>query len=114
MSRPPDPLGKRSLFSAPSPSAPAAAQGATGESAEPVEGDGRRALFSAPQVTGRPVIVVCRTCRARTPMPFAKVLRGLVPSVWLPLRAWSRWMRCPSCAAFSWCRVEWGRLLSGR
>ena len=30
----------------------------------------------------------------------------LVPSVWVPLRRWSRLMRCPSCRHLTWCRLR--------
>ncbi|MDQ2726563.1 MAG: hypothetical protein M3Y91_01555 [Actinomycetota bacterium] len=110
MSGPDDPLGRRSLFSASDESA-----AVTGESARVGESGGRRALFSTPQTRGRSVVVVCRTCRARTPLSFADMVRRLVASAWLPvLSRWTRWMRCPSCGTFSWCRVEWSHLISGR
>ncbi|MGI8753375.1 MAG: hypothetical protein ACR2MN_13865 [Acidimicrobiales bacterium] len=126
MSGPDDPLGRRSLFSR-SSEAPAVTdgaasahdgarpvEGATGESARLGEGGGRGALFSTPQVSGRSVVVTCRTCRARTPLSFPDVVRRLLPSMWVPiLSPWSRWMRCPSCGAFSWCRVDWSHLISG-
>ncbi len=144
MSGPDDPLGRRSLFSAPDEHASASSAApddgapgprpvrrptredirpvsrATAEGAGTREGagagqvSGHRALFSAPRVSGRSVVVTCRTCRARTPLSFADAIRRLVPSVWLPLRPWSRWMRCPSCGTFSWCRVQWSHLISGR
>lgn len=127
MSRPDDPLGRLSLFSAPDEDASATKAAADkgvravrpvrrggGESAEGGESSGRRALFSTPQVSGRSVVVTCRTCRARTPLSFSDVIRRLVPSVWLPFSPWSRLMRCPSCGTFSWCRVEWSHLISGR
>lgn len=121
MSGPDDPLGKRSLFSAPEDksaadraSRPRPEGRATGETAQRGEVGGRRALFSTPMVSGRSVIVTCRTCRARTPLSLSGVVRRLLPSLWLPLSPWSRWMRCPSCGAFSWCRVEWSHLISGR
>lgn len=144
MTGPSDPLGRRSLFSAPNgpaandtapndtaPNGPAPngasngapndlapgarpAPGATSGTAPRQGSDGRRALFSNPQARGRSVLVTCRTCRARTPLSLSAMARRLVPSVWLPVSRWSRWMRCPSCGAFSWCRVEWRGLLSGR
>lgn len=123
MSGPDDPLGRRALFSLPDEGAAAATAAdrgirpvrpAAGKSAGKGESSGRRALFSTPQVSGRSVIVTCRTCRGRTPMSFSDVIRRLVPSVWLPLSPWSRWMRCPSCDTFSWSRIEWSHLISGR
>ncbi|MDQ6837917.1 MAG: hypothetical protein M3137_06165 [Actinomycetota bacterium] len=119
MSRHDDPLGRRSLFSAPYEREadrdlpPAGADmGAGGGSAGAGSSGGRRAMFSAPQVSGRSVVVTCRNCRARTPLSLSDVIRRLLPSVWWPLRPWSRWMRCPSCCRFSWCRVEWSHLIS--
>jgi hypothetical protein len=127
LTRPDDPLGRRSLFSVPDEAATASGAppdegGArhrpprrpAGEGGPVDESAGRRALFSTPQVSGRSVIVTCRTCRARTPLSLPDAIRRLLPSVWLPLSPWSRWMRCPSCDTFSWCRVEWSHLISGR
>ena len=111
--------GRRALFSDPTEGAvPEAAGGA-----EAPGRSGRRAFFSDPVVTegsGRPpgpggrslvpgggsLVVVCRTCRARTPMSLVELGLALVPSLWLPTRPWPRLMRCPSCHHVSWCRLE--------
>jgi len=71
---------------------------------------GRRAVFSAGRRRPGNVVVDCATCEARTPVVLARLPLRLVPSVWIPGRTFSRWMRCPSCSAFSWCRIDWRAL----
>ncbi len=74
--------------------------------------DGRRALFSAPRRTKGTVVVECSRCQARTPLPLARLVGRLVPSLWWPGRPYSRLLRCPGCGSIAWCRVHW-RTLSG-
>lgn len=120
--------GRRALFS--DPDGPASGAERSGSAAaEPgggVGGTGRRAFFSdagsgrppdAPAHVVRPdgtdpgdglgaLLVVCRTCLARTPVSVVSLGVALLPSLWLPTRRWSRLMRCPACHRVSWCRVE--------
>ena len=74
--------------------------------------DGRRALFSAPPRRKGTVVVECGRCQARSPIPFPELGVKLLPSVWVPGRAFSRLMRCPACGRPSWCRVHWRSLFS--
>jgi hypothetical protein len=74
-------------------------------------GPGRRAVFSAPPRRRGAVVVECDRCLARRPVPLVTMAPRLVPSVWMPGRSHSRWMRCPTCGAFTWCRIHWRSLL---
>lgn len=91
-----DPLGRAALFLPPQAK----------KTGRP-RGDGRDALFSAPQRSKGTVVVDCSSCQARTPVPLAALGVRLLPSVWVPGRAHSRLMRCPSCERHTWCRVNW-------
>lgn len=126
--KPPDPMGKRALFWAPAmrddPSAPPEGDG------RPPEELGRRALFSAvagPGATragssrggaarapgsgfGWPfgVELTCSRCGAQTAVdPVRFALLHLPLWLWLPVpgRAFTRLIRCPSCAHRSWMKA---------
>lgn len=92
--------GREALFGPARP--PAGAHG---------DADGRLALFSAPPRRKGTVVVECRQCQARTPVPLVALGPRLVPSVWVPGRAFSRLLRCPACRQMAWCRVRWRTLL---
>ena len=97
-----DPLGKRALFSPPT---------TRSGTKEPPADSGVRSLYSA---TDRPavgsVLVVCSDCEERTTLSLVDGLaRLLPPSVWMPWRAFDRWIVCPACRRRTWCRIEWGR-----
>ncbi|MCU4185663.1 hypothetical protein K6U06_14945 [Acidiferrimicrobium sp. IK] len=94
-----DPLGTRALFSPPG--------GSAGEAPLDPPPTGRRALFSEPAIGPRSVVVECRRCGRRTPVGVVHLTRQLVPSLWRPASRYSRYMRCPSCGRFGWCRLEW-------
>ena len=102
-----DPLGKRALFSPPADRA----TGPAGADATPPppagEGHGRQALFSGRGIGPRSVVVECARCGDRTPVGVAALARQLVPSLWRPGRRFSRYMRCPGCGRFGWCRLDW-------
>jgi hypothetical protein len=72
---------------------------------------GRRAVFSAPPRQRGSVIIECEACEACTPVPFVEVPLMLVPSLWIPMRKYSRLMRCPACHEASWCRIHWREAL---
>ncbi|HEV8295727.1 MAG TPA: hypothetical protein VGQ20_00470 [Acidimicrobiales bacterium] len=100
------PRGRKALFTE-----PAAAPSADADTAdERAPADPRHAHFSAAPRRKGTVIVECSTCDARTPLNGPELFVQLVPSVWWPFHAYSRWMRCPSCRAFTWCRVDWRSL----
>ena len=71
---------------------------------------GRRAVFSASRRRPGSVVVDCGRCEARTPVVLPMLALQLVPSVWVPGRSYSRWMRCPACGAVTWCRIDWRAL----
>jgi hypothetical protein len=99
-----DPLGKRALFEA---SAPGPANGHNQGAGRAFEAIDRRALFSAPERRRGTVVVECRTCEARTPVPLVSLGWYLFPSVWLPWLDWPYLMRCPSCHRYwSSCRIS--------
>ena len=68
---------------------------------------GRRAVFSAPRRRRGDVLVECERCGAHTPVPLVSIGPKLIPSLWIPGRRYSRFMRCPECGEASWCRVHW-------
>ncbi len=111
--------GRRALFSdSDAESAAPVAPGLPGrraffsETAEGLPADDRPPAVDPEEV--RPgfttVVVVCRTCLARTPVSVLRIGPALIPSLWLPTRKWSRLMRCPACRRVSWCRIEWPTL----
>jgi hypothetical protein len=74
--------------------------------------DDRHALFSAPPRETGALVVECQRCEARTPLSLVAVARALLPSVWVPGRAFPRYMRCPADGHAAWCRVHWRMLVS--
>jgi hypothetical protein len=96
-----DPDGRRALFEMPV-SAPrdALRQGPTRE--------GREALFSSGRREFGTVVVDCDACgaRARVSAPDLAV-RMVTGSVWLPLKRYGHYLRCPTCAHRTWCRIGW-------
>ena len=72
--------------------------------------NGRSPLFSAPPRRRGTVVVECEDCQGRTPVPAPELVVRLMFSFWLPLRSFSRLMRCPSCGSLTWCRVHWRTL----
>ena len=75
---------------------------------------GKEALFSAPPRRSGTVVIECDRCEAQTPVPVVELLPRLVPSVWIPGRSFSRFLRCPSCGSWAWCRVRWRTLTGAR
>jgi uncharacterized protein with PIN domain len=53
------------------------------------------------------VVIECRRCDHDTVVGLGQALRGLVPSLWLPVGRYNRFMRCPSCHRVAWCRIDW-------
>jgi hypothetical protein len=104
-----DPMGKRALFSAGDAEAPRRS-----DPFAPPPPEGRRALFSdEPEpgtnpsaATGAIAAVTCRRCGVSTPLGPLGLARALVPSVWVPGRTWSRYLRCPACGRLGWCRLN--------
>lgn len=105
-----DPLGKRALFgSDATPTEPDVVE----DPFAPAAARGRRALFSeeavdrgdAPSARGVAVLV-CRRCGTSTSLGVIGLVTGLVPSLWIPGRRWSHWVRCPACDRLSWCRLK--------
>lgn len=78
---------------------------------QPLQGEGKQALFSAAPRRKGTVVVECSECDARTPMPLAALGIQLVPSIWMPWRPFSRLMRCPACSQLTYCKVHWRSLL---
>jgi hypothetical protein len=110
-----DPLGKRALFSDPEAGpqpgpgpgpAPDGSGSGSGLGTVPSR-PGRRDLFSGPGLGARSVVVECQRCRARTPIGVTGLIRRLIPSLWFPPTRFSRYLRCPACNRFGWCRVDW-------
>jgi hypothetical protein len=96
-----DPTGKRALFEAPVavPSDHIKAG---------LRREGKTALFSTPPRSAGTVIVECSHCKARTRTSLVDLgVRLASGSAWVPLRRYSRWMRCPDCNTRQWCRVGW-------
>lgn len=86
MSRRDDPLGRRALFSG-TPVGP------------------KSAAAAGPQLTR--VRVECGSCGESTAVSLTSLAVQLVPSVWVPFRRRSRYMRCPRCKHMAWCRLGW-------
>ena len=120
MTRQKDPFGKRALFGDAGGAAPGDTSGSAPRALRRDQTDaaGRRAFFSAHASTApsqptadaspcRPVVVDCGTCGVRRPVSLPGLTMHLTPSVWLPTRPFSLWMRCPSCRRMTWCRVDW-------
>ncbi len=94
-----DPLGKRALFSPPpapttrvDPFAPAEASG------------------HAPDRAGGLATIRCEACHRTTAVGARDLVVALVPSVWIPWRRPSRFLRCPACGRLTWAEVTWGAL----
>lgn len=89
---------------------PTVAEGRTSGPAE-----GRRAFFSGAPVRALPdrrggksaVTVICRACGTRRSLGLGHFALDLLPSLWVPVGRWTKYMRCPSCHRFTWSRVEW-------
>jgi hypothetical protein len=113
---PPDPLGKRALFSVP------AAEGEHGDSVPATLPVGKRALYSgaAPRPdTDAPVpasanplaergafSVDCERCGQKSRIGLVDLLILQLPiGVWLPRGRFDRRMTCPSCRRRGWCSV---------
>ncbi len=82
--------------------------------AGPVEGrpeprvEGRKALFSTATPLSGTVVVECSTCGEHKRVGLCEVIaRILRISLWVPPLEYNRWMRCPSCERRAWCRVGW-------
>ena len=91
MTKEPDPLGKRALFSG----------GSSGAGSE-------RATPSAPPPAPRKpgpldVIVTCSACDVRSTVSAPEIAFKHLPVVaWLPWRKQSLLMRCPACNKLAW------------
>lgn len=96
-----DPLGRAALFLPPQ-----------GKTTGRPRGEGRDALFSAPQRRKGSVLVDCSSCQVRTAVALTSLGVRLLPSVWIPGRSHSRLMRCPACKRHTWCRVNWRSALT--
>ena len=129
MSRRDDPLGRRALFGPPPDTVEGGGAGTSavagsgsgssnGYPTEPESGEsGRRALFSGTPVGPKTaaaagphlsqVRVACASCGESTAIGLAALAVQLVPSVWVPFRRQSRYMRCPQCRHMAWCRLSW-------
>jgi hypothetical protein len=114
--RPPDPLGKRALYWAPTP---IGGQSEESTAAVPLP-VGKRALFSgAPlepdtfvSASANPLAergafsVVCERCGQRSRVGLVDLLIFQLPiGVWLPRGRFDRRMTCPSCRRRAWCSV---------
>jgi hypothetical protein len=89
----PDPTGKRALF--------------TGHTGQDRAADGKRALFSAADEPGGPVVVDCSRCEVTSRIRADDALRRMLSfSLWIPGRTYSRHLRCPACGRRSWVRVR--------
>lgn len=94
-----DPTGTRALFEA----SPAVTPQVVDARAD----EGRTLLYSsAPEAAGT-VPVDCGTCGARSRIGLVEVGLRMVPSLFVPLRRYPHWMRCPSCERRTWCRIGW-------
>jgi hypothetical protein len=98
-------MGKRALFGDPPPGMGSPQSSGAGR---PAVSD-RRALYTPapPESGGRSLTVECSQCGSEENVGVLPLAARLVPSVWLPLRRWSRFMRCPACGRYTWCRVAW-------
>jgi hypothetical protein len=87
--RPPDPLGKRALYSG-------AHAGEGGGSATPQNPLAERGAFT----------VRCQRCRQVSHVGLLDLLIFQFPiGVWIPRGQFDRRMTCPSCRKRSWCSV---------
>ncbi len=93
---------------------PPAEAGSAAESGEPVDQEGKRALFSAPATESGSepafgaVTFRCSACGAQTVQSATQALRSLLPSVHLPVlrRRYPSWARCPACGRRTWLRLS--------
>lgn len=70
--------------------------------------DGHEALYSAGHHEPGTAVILCSECGVRSRVSLIEtVVRILSISVWVPIKAYSRWMQCPSCQRRTWCRVHW-------
>ncbi len=89
----PDPTGKRALF--------------TGHTGQDRAAEGKRALFSAADDPGGPIIVDCSRCSVTSRIPLLDAGRRIMSlSLWIPGRSYSRRLRCPACGQRSWVRIR--------
>jgi hypothetical protein len=115
--KPPDPLGKKALFWAPSREASAEGTAAGSTVALPV---GKRALFSGARAesgsllatSGNPLAdrgtftVVCERCNHSSHVGVLDLLIFQFPlGVWLPRGRFDHRMTCPVCRKRAWCSV---------
>jgi hypothetical protein len=116
--KPPDPLGKRALYWAPSAAAVDADPSGSSTVALPV---GKRALYSGARadansagaasdnpLTERGVFTVrCQRCRQVSRIGLVDLLIFQFPiGMWIPRGRFDRRMTCPSCRKRSWCSVS--------
>jgi hypothetical protein len=96
-----DPTGKQALFSAPVTSAPDRIRPGP-------RNEGRTALFSTPPRQAGTVVIECSRCRARSRTSVIDLaLRLATGSIWMPVRRFQHWVRCPACGHRQWCRIGW-------
>ncbi len=73
---------------------------------EPV--DSHEALYSTADHAAGTVLIVCSRCEVRSRIPIIEsIVRIMSISLWVPGRAYNRWMQCPACQTRSWCRIDW-------
>ena len=102
---------------------PRAVRPAATTSAQSVDAEGKRALFSSTVESSAPgmgsVLVECSRCNERTVLGLVKALRAAIPALHLGLRLgrgddvrsisvlkhdYPTYMRCPACGRPSWVR----------
>lgn len=70
--------------------------------------DGLDALYSVGPRESGTTVMTCSSCGVRSRITIVEtVVRILAISLWVPGRAYSRWMQCPACQQRTWCKVEW-------
>lgn len=69
---------------------------------------GRDALFSTAERRPATLVVECESCRVRTRMTYADLVRRSLPlPLWMPWRRYSRRLRCPVCEEPRWLAMRW-------
>ena len=120
--KPPDPLGKRALYWAPSAAPSSATSDATRSGSSTVALPvGKRALYSgaraeagtAELASDNPLAdrgmftVECQRCRRSSRIGLLDLVIFQFPlGVWIPRGRFDRRMTCPSCRKRSWCSVS--------
>ena len=101
-----DRAGKRALFETPPIEVEDSLKG--DPLIEREEHDGVDALYSAGAREPGTAVITCSECMVRSRISLVEtVVRIFSISLWVPGRAYSRWMQCPSCQRRTWSKVEW-------